>query len=503
MAFAPSVLRRKKPSGPRLALDDLLARVRSRLYPETLPVLASYWLKTVYSAGHNLAWWSQLDAAIQKEQPSAGMAAQALADIHAYIRHEILDKHSAPDRRPPAAPPFRPELTEEQATAYVCRLLNEWLPLEVAQLLTGEMQNHPLDEGGMPPLVVGKAVERLLSRERFSPRTLEAFVQPVLVCAYPAHVEILRDVVLSLLGRTAAPPPSVLPAVPLTIADGLSLPPGFLEAVGRASLSAGEDSEELCVPLEQSQALSLLERDPVRIGSILVTVDGRWWESVRLHGGTECSLVYRPVGRLRIDFTSDHARLTLPWPASVAYWPGEVHLPARFEIFGRQWRAIAWERSVDRAWLRLEFTRALAMTQAEDDAGLHLRPASAEMAWSELEHALAAALSLRSLTPIDQLRREDLIPLARAILRLSESLRKPSAGSPAGIEQSLVSIRYHQGAVAAAYGRIPSRVLPAPVLEAFRNMRADPRWTDLLQAIWEDVPGSFRGPGQSLPPQAA
>jgi hypothetical protein len=120
------------------------------------------------------------------------------------------------------------------------------------------------------------------------------------------------------------------------------------------------------------------------------------------------------------------------------------------------------------------------------------------MAWSELEQALAAALSQRTPSPVDQLRREDLIPLARAILRLAGSLRKP-----AEIEQSLLSVRYHHGAVAAAYGRMPSRVFPAPVLETLRKLRADPRWNDLLQAIWEDTPGSFTGPGQSSPPQAA
>jgi hypothetical protein len=114
------------------------------------------------------------------------------------------------------------------------------------------------------------------------------------------------------------------------------------------------------------------------------------------------------------------------------------------------------------------------------------------MAWSELEGALAAALAHRSLAPIDQLRREDLIPLARAILRLVDSI---STSNSAEFEQSLLSVRYHQGAVAAAYGRIPSRVLPPPVLDAFQKMRADPRWKDLLQSIWDH--------GQSSPSQAA
>src|SRR5262245_59792028 len=107
MAFAPSVLRHKKPSGPRVVLDDLLARIRNRLYPETIPILASYWLKTVYSAGHNLAWWSQLATAIGKEQLPGAAESQALADIHGYIRREILAKRAAPAPRAEAAPPFR------------------------------------------------------------------------------------------------------------------------------------------------------------------------------------------------------------------------------------------------------------------------------------------------------------------------------------------------------------------------------------------------------------
>ena len=107
MAFAPSLLRRtKKPSGPQLVLNDLLARIRKRLYPETLPVLASYWLKTVYSAGHNLAWWSQLDARqVFSDEQSSGAQPEPSADIHAYIRHEVLDKTPRPSL---GLPPRRP-----------------------------------------------------------------------------------------------------------------------------------------------------------------------------------------------------------------------------------------------------------------------------------------------------------------------------------------------------------------------------------------------------------
>src|SRR5689334_22004215 len=45
---------------PDAAVDILLVRMRQRLYAETLPVLASCWLKTICSSGHNRAWWVQL-----------------------------------------------------------------------------------------------------------------------------------------------------------------------------------------------------------------------------------------------------------------------------------------------------------------------------------------------------------------------------------------------------------------------------------------------------------
>ena len=39
----------------------LLARIRQRQYPESIPVLASYWLKTVYASGYTLRQWNELN----------------------------------------------------------------------------------------------------------------------------------------------------------------------------------------------------------------------------------------------------------------------------------------------------------------------------------------------------------------------------------------------------------------------------------------------------------
>jgi hypothetical protein len=123
------------------------------------------------------------------------------------------------------------------------------------------------------------------------------------------------------------------------------------------------------------------------------------------------------------------------------------------------------------------------------------------MAWSEVEQALATAHSHRSTAPFDQLRREDLVPLARAILRLTDSVLRPSLHRREEIERSVASIRYHHGAVAPSYGRIPWRVLPEPLRDALRKRRLDEHVKDLLAEIFEDAPGPVTG--RSSPPRAA
>jgi hypothetical protein len=101
-------------------------------------------------------------------------------------------------------------------------------------------------------------------------------------------------------------------------------------------------------------------------------------------------IVYRPGERLRIDFTSEYARLVVPWPDAQAHSPGVVHLPDHVALFGREWRGRAWEGSADRTWLHLEFSGVLGVpVDLGDPHPPRLRPVSAEMAWSELEQALA------------------------------------------------------------------------------------------------------------------
>jgi hypothetical protein len=54
-------LRRSKVSPAEEDLQALLARMRQRLYPETLPALASFWLQTVCAKGYSRRLWKELD----------------------------------------------------------------------------------------------------------------------------------------------------------------------------------------------------------------------------------------------------------------------------------------------------------------------------------------------------------------------------------------------------------------------------------------------------------
>jgi hypothetical protein len=443
--------RKNRPlSGAAADWEALLARIRERQYTETLPVLASWWLKTVYTAGHNRVWWGDLDRAIARtlrRESLDATATEAIRDIRQWVRTAI---HKPPEARALIAPPYRPDLAPEQAVPYLTRVLNEWLPAEVAHSLTDS------DEEGMPPIAVAKALERLLVRERFSPQSLELLLDasghsPQFV--YPVDAEILRDIVLALLGRTTAPEPTVLPATVLTARCA--------GALDRASLIDGE----LHVPLDNAEAREILHHDSVRIASVIVTMDGRWWQSERLLTGvSDAAIVYRPGGRLRIDFTAEHARLVVPWPDPHPDWPGDVHLPEQIALFGREWRGRTWEGAPDRTWLHLEFVQPLSVPEVEasDDARpRRLRSASAEMAWSEVELALASG----DPAALDQLRREDLIPLAGALRRLIVARGRED------LERALASVRYLHSAVAQSYGPIPWRVLPSAARNALQKRR--------------------------------
>jgi hypothetical protein len=61
-------------------LEALLARMRQRLYPETLPVLGFCWLKTVKASGYRRRQWKQLNRMLKR--PSVNSSWTALSSGH-------------------------------------------------------------------------------------------------------------------------------------------------------------------------------------------------------------------------------------------------------------------------------------------------------------------------------------------------------------------------------------------------------------------------------------
>jgi hypothetical protein len=498
-------------SQPQNEVDALLARMRQRFYPETIPVLASYWLKTVYAAGHQRAWWKELNDVLRQvlsrqhlDEPSR----QALIDIQSWVQEAGLRSGKTPSAPSSKAEPLRPNPTPKLLAPYIRRLLNQWLLAEVAGLLVNGGESGVPQDNGIPVLATATSLERLLLRDRLSPGTLEMLLQPDLVSpreVYPADREILADVVLALLGRTGAPTPAVMPATLLGVTARSRLPQNYAEAVRHASCVRNQEGDEIHVPISASQASEILKGDPVRIASMIVTMDGRCWESESLQSGVQHSVIYKPQGRLRIDFSADHAKLVVPWPEAQLHWPGAIHFQEPFEIFGREWHESSWEMDGERAWLHLVFSRVLpiAEIQPEDMGFRRSHLASVDMAWAALENALATSLSQKDGEPVEQLRRTDFIPLGRAILGLTK-LAKSGRVTPEAVETQLRAIRYLQAEIAIEYGRVPWRILPVPAQTFFLRKRPDVDLMHLLNQVFDALPEALSDTtSQNSPSHAA
>jgi hypothetical protein len=485
-----------KNSGVQSAVEALLIRMRQRHYAETMPVLASYWLRTVWAAGHDSRWWRDLNDLLTStvgDETLSGLSREALKDIQSWVQQTVLvTGHTGPSRKPQPSP-AETTLDFDCLPAYASRLLNEWVPAEVAHLLLNE--DEAIQPGnGIPVLAIARAIENLLVRARLSQETLEMLLSPELLSpryVYPAHAEMLRDVALSLLGRTEAPPYPVMPATLLRLAHHSPLAADYRAAVPKASLVTRLNGEEIHVPIRFAQAAAIMNGKEVHIGSVIVTMDGRWWESRSLQTGQDHLVVHFPVGRLRIDFSADHAKLVIPCGETRRHWLGEVAFPETVEIFGREWRVSGWEQDGEQAWAHLSFSRNLSVDKIAPAgaAGLRrLRPASVDIAWSALENALTASLTQKSQDPIERLYHSELIPLGRAISGLMESVlrRRWHKGEP--VEKQLRSVRYFAAHLSADYGSVPWRIVPSPVRAALLHY-----FPEELAEVFDGLPGVALG----------
>src|SRR5258708_4457235 len=125
---------------PDAAVDTLLLRVRQRWYPETLPVLASCWLKTICSSGHNRPWWVLLNESLDRrlhDERLETLSRDVLLSVRSWTERAALNGAEVPSTQQQIEPPFRP-IPPERLAPYIGRLLNEWLPAQVASLLIEE-----------------------------------------------------------------------------------------------------------------------------------------------------------------------------------------------------------------------------------------------------------------------------------------------------------------------------------------------------------------------------
>src|SRR5215469_4528747 len=90
--------KRPKPSRVEDDVSALIARMRQRQYPETIPVLASYWLKTVYTSGYTRQEWKALNVLLKHatsgrlvEGPTLAPALlEAIGEIQDWIENTLL-----------------------------------------------------------------------------------------------------------------------------------------------------------------------------------------------------------------------------------------------------------------------------------------------------------------------------------------------------------------------------------------------------------------------------
>ncbi len=469
--------------------DRLLHRMRTRMSPETLPSLTLYWLKTLYNGGYTSQDWNALDRLLNREPDFSPV----LANLRTSIRDLLRDR---PAQMRPAVQDLqapRPQLNSEALVPYMVRLLNEWAPVEVARMLVRQPEEWTVEEQGIPAATLGRALERLLIRERLSPATLEALLEPGLFSprhVYAAHLEILQDVTLFLLGRTNAPDRSALPATLLYVAPGASLPSDYARAVEHAFLTSGVEEEELHVPIERAQAVKVLESsDLVRITSVVVTMDGRWWQADKLTGGEQNIVVYRPKGVLHMDDWEGHLRVRIPWYEARLNWPGTVSFGTKSELFGREWHIAQLEQDAEQTWANLVFNRVLPMNECAVSvlAGLRrARPAAIDLAWAALENGLAAS----SRDAVEHLRHAELIPLGRAIYGLIESSVNRRLRTPQEISNRIHAVAFHAAELEPTLGRIPWRILPEQVRGILLRRTLYSTVADDMQRIFDGLPAT-------------
>jgi hypothetical protein len=477
--------------------EALLTRIRQRNYPETTAVLADCWMKAVSGGSYGRRNWEELNRLLDAAVDGRGLdtcTREILLGMKNWIRN--MRTGSRPSRGvPEQLHPARASLNSEGISALIVRMLNEWMPVEVARLAVEANDWTMLEDDGR---MIGIAIERLLVREHLSANTLEQLLDPKVVSAewiYPAHLEILQDVVLSLLGRTRGPRPAVLPAALLCTSPNSQLPARYAEAVRGAFVTQRAGHEEIHIPITPIQPTQFMRNKPVRIASIILTTDGRWWQSEHLQCDDRICVVYRPGGRLRISYDADNAKVRVPLPDGRLRWSDRLYSADTLKFFGREWRVAKWEADDERTWLHLISSRVLPPSELLPTVRAgpwQLRPASVDMAWTALQAGISNSLVNRNSTSIDHLCRSDLIPIGHALLELADFVANRRLRTVETLESHLKSLSILEKPLIPVYGRVPWRILPKAVCSALLRLRSTPEVSRLLDELFVEFPETFK-----------
>jgi hypothetical protein len=125
------------------------------------------------------------------------------------------------------------------------------------------------------------------------------------------------------------------------------------------------------------------------------------------------------------------------------------------------------------------------------------------MAWSALENALAVAFEEQSGEAIEHLRRTEFIPLGRALQGLAELLDRHWPPKRDTVLTQLRAIRYLEAEIAVDYGRVPWKVLPAPLQNGLLKRRHYPEMPELLGEVFDGLPESVNTAIQRATPSRA
>jgi len=110
-------LRRSNKSSPEEDLEALVARIRQRLYPETIPALVSFWLKTVCARGYSLRRWKELNRLLKLAlaEPLDDPTREVISEIKNWIQETVVLRGQTPEFT--GTPPCDPTLSHDHLAA--------------------------------------------------------------------------------------------------------------------------------------------------------------------------------------------------------------------------------------------------------------------------------------------------------------------------------------------------------------------------------------------------